>query len=122
MRDHGRVAHKARGFAHDFVGGRRGFDHGVGDAGQLGDERRYPGAGVHQALVAAHDVFAFQQHDGDFGGARVVLRADARGFKVDDGDRGRHARLSIFCACGARLAGAGSYQKYSVRPFSGTPT
>ena len=76
--------------AHHPLGRRRALQHAVADAGELLDERRHPGAAVHQALVAAHDLPAAHQHRGDLGGARALAGRDAGGFEVDDGD-GFHA-------------------------------
>ena len=91
VRHHGRAADKARSVAHH--AGRVGGSghHGVGDAGELRDEGRNPGAGPHQALKAVHHLAALQQHDGHFGGACAAAGRHAGGFKVDDGNgRGHH--------------------------------
>ena len=54
VRHHRRVAHKAGRRLHHLTRLGRGRHHGVGDAGQLRDERRNPGTGLHQALKPVH--------------------------------------------------------------------
>jgi len=90
VRHHGRLAHKPRGVLHDLRGIGRVGHHGVGDAGELGDERWYPHPGFHEALEPVHHPPLFKQHDGHLGRARALAGRDAGGFKVDDGD-GWHA-------------------------------
>ena len=87
---HGRSAHKAGRIAHHLGGGRRRAQHGIGDAGELGDEGRNPGPGLHQALETVHHAALLQQHDGHLGGPGALGGRHARGFEVDDGNRSTH--------------------------------
>lgn len=71
-------------FVHHPLGRRRAAQHGVADAGELFDKARHAHAGVHQALVAVHDLATFEDDHRDFRGPAVAARGDAGGFKVDD--------------------------------------
>jgi len=64
----------------------RASQHLVADARQGLDEGRHPRAGVHQALVAIHDLTVAQEDHADLRGASAGLRRHAGGFEVDDGD------------------------------------
>jgi SlyX protein len=84
------AAREAHHLVHDRARRRCPGEHRVADAGELLDERRHPGAAVHQALEAADDLPALNQHRGDLGGARALRWREAGGLEVDDGD-GFHA-------------------------------
>lgn len=77
----------------NFVGGRGGVNHLLGDAGEFGDKGRYPDLAVHQRYKAFHNLAVDNAQRGDFGDACALIRAHSRGFEVEhyDGlfDQGR---------------------------------
>jgi len=80
---HDRVrADKLMQFAHDPVDSRGLPHHGVGDAGQFGNEAGHIGPSVHQALIAVHDGVIHDSHRRHFGRSCTLVRRHAGGLEV----------------------------------------
>lgn len=84
MRHQGRGADEFIDFVHHPLCRWRAAQHGVADASELFDKSRYAHAGVHQALVAVHDLSALEDDDANLRSPAVAARGDAGGFKVDN--------------------------------------
>ena len=84
VRHQGRGADELIDFVHHPFSRWRAAQHGVADAGELFDKRRYAHAGVHQALVAVHDLPTLEDDHANLRGPAVAAGGDASGFKVDD--------------------------------------
>lgn len=84
VRHQGRGADELIDFVHHSFSRWRAAQHGVADAGELFDKRRYAHTGIHQALVAVHDLPALKDDHANLRGPAVAAGGDAGGFKVDD--------------------------------------
>ena len=78
---------------HGFEGRRVGH-HGVGDAGDLLDQRRNRLAGCDQALPARHHLAILDAQDGDLGDA-VAHRMRTGALDIDDGKPARQAHAGL---------------------------
>ena len=92
VRHHGSIPDKPACIVHHLVGKWRASDHGIGDAGELGDESRKANACVHQTLEAGHDVPAFHKNNGNLCGTIAHGWRQAGCFKVNNGNQ-THAQL-----------------------------
>ena len=70
----------------DLVDARRGQQHGLGDAGQHGDERRDGDPGVHERLEPSEQLTPAVLHRADLGD-RAVVRRRPRRLEVDHHER-----------------------------------
>jgi hypothetical protein len=94
VRHQRRVAHETARLRHHLGRWRRIGHHGVGDAGELCDERRNAHPGVHQALELA-TTRPPSTSDGHLGGARALGGCAAGGLEVDDGDGRGHEQKRL---------------------------
>ena len=87
MRDDRGVADKLCSVTHDLGDGWGRCDHGVGDAGELGDITWNPPTSVHQALKSVNHLTITNQGNCYFRGPVAVVGGQARRLKVQDRDR-----------------------------------
>ena len=86
---------------------RRCRDHGVGDAGEHGDEGRDLGARVDQRLELAEHLAAADLHRADLGDHRPALGRAAGGLEVDDTERDVAQRAAQLVESALRLPPGG---------------
>ncbi|OPZ05449.1 MAG: hypothetical protein BWZ09_01121 [Alphaproteobacteria bacterium ADurb.BinA305] len=89
-------------------GGRLGH-HGVGDAGDLLDQRRDGLAGRDQTLPARDDLAVLDAQDGDLGDA-VAHRVRAGALDIDEGETTRQAHVGL-TRCRRRACNGGTRRR-----------